>query len=790
MVELMKRPSINDNAMIPDSGQSKPASTDHAQQKEPAEVSQPTDSPESPAPEAGDGGVFQESGAVKVSHRAAKAMDAPSHLHPASKTSEDLPLTREKLREKLLETLNLYKNEHPLKGETVEAFAERIQHFFKYQHPILLDATNKELDKYTHDPSLSKNMHCSLQLAIAMTALKLEDSKRLDAKIELLLDQYNDVLPDFIKLLQLNHEYTINPKAFENEDKLNFFCELAQKSHFMPSTWLLARLGLMPGSSVSPSLIIDMLTSFESRSKANYLIIKAFMLDSEEVDVVFEQELSKNATEYHQTLWIFAVLFNNKTRPFWHGSSGSFSPQLQQSLHACLLQTLLELQGEGFEKNKPAGFEEERKKNTYIVRKFEKTLSLYLGIDVLIAAEKDSSLSSYQRDISGLILAWHYKQKFIRRDAAPLKCAGLLKKVAKRGNFPLLNIDAAKIFANFGRYEDALKCLDTLLRTPLSSGHRKTAMHLYETYSLALQAMTSQPETSETDQSEWLAGTAAAEQTGTRKKTTTKSKNKKGKGKSAKQKQPAHKHEKTKVPLPEASETLKQPDSPDVSPTPATPVAEACQPETSSTFRPEKKPGTQTLYQPEGGWLPEGHPEVSRFYGEIHSALDNCDQKREAKIISRWLKNSRGKPVYGRVCEEAAWFYIRQMESPFSSMFALEGETVSTQSDMAKLAGQWLSRTEACYFQTSRGAGNNPDELKELIVQTYSQHPDWQQNPEYRKRVRCICSSRGHLYSNLSAYHSSGRYSWSQHQKHTDRYRAFYHLKELADPGFKLNTNI
>ena len=768
MVELMKRPLMNDSAMIPDSGQSKPASADHGQQKEPAEVSQPTDSPESPAPEAGDGGVFQESGAVKVSHRAAKAMEAASHLHSASKTSEDLPLTRKKLRKKLLETLNLYKNIQPTEGETEEAFAERSELILHYNLRWLLEHLNKTLDGYANDSSLSKNMHCGLQLAMAMALLKLKDSERLNAKLELLLDQYNDVLPDFIKLLQLNHEYTINPKAFENEDKLNFFCELAKKSHFMPSTWLLARLGLKSGGSVSPGLIIDMLTSFKSTHSINHLVIYAFMLGNDETDVLTELAQPNNATEYHQVLWIFASLFNRNDKPFWPGNPDSLSPELQQSLIACLLQTLSEGKGEGYKKDTTSR----------------------LSVDALIAAEKNSDLSSYQRDISCLILAWHYKQKFIRREADPFKCAGLLRRAATRGNFPLLNIDAAKIFANFGRYSDALKCLDALLRTPLSSGHHKTVMNLYETYSLALQAMTSQPETSETDKNEWLAGTAAVEQTGTRKKTTTKSKNKKGKSKSAKQKRPVRKDEKNKEAVPEATEALKQADSPDASPKPATQVAEACQPETSSTFRPEKKPGTQTLYQPEGGWLPEGHPEVSRFYGEIHSALDNCDQKREAKIISRWLKNSRGKPVYGRVCEEAAWFYIRQMESPFSSMFALEGETVSTQSDMAKLAGQWLSRTEACYFQTSRGAGNNPDELKELIVQTYSQHPDWQQNPEYRKRVRCICSSRGHLYSNLSAYHSSGRYSWSQHQKHTDRYRAFYHLKELADPGFKLNTNI
>ena len=125
------------------------------------------------------------------------------------------------------------------------------------------------------------------------------------------------------------------------------------------------------------------------------------------------------------------------------------------------------------------------------------------------------------------------------------------------------------------------------------------------------------------------------------------------------------------------------------------------------------------------------------------------------------------------------------MESPFPGLYTLEGETVSKRSDMAKLASQWLSRAEACYFQTSRDTGDNPEALRELINNTYSNHPDRAEDPEYRKRIRSICSSRGHLYSILSAYVSGVNYSWSFHQKLTQRYRAFYHLKSLADPDYQ-----
>ncbi|KEQ15092.1 hypothetical protein GZ78_24835 [Endozoicomonas numazuensis] len=100
--------------------------------------------------------------------------------------------------------------------------------------------------------------------------------------------------------------------------------------------------------------------------------------------------------------------------------------------------------------------------------------------------------------------------------------------------------------------------------------------------------------------------------------------------------------------------------------------------------------------------------------------------------------------------------------------------------ELFQLAGKWLSKTEACYFSIQRGHGNRPEELEDIIKNRYEHNPDLKADPEYRKRIRSICSSRGHLYS-LMASHSTKR---KQHSYMTDRYRAFYQLKSLADPGY------
>ncbi|WP_145912587.1 hypothetical protein [Endozoicomonas montiporae] len=355
--------------------------------------------------------------------------------------------------------------------------------------------------------------------------------------------------------------------------------------------------------------------------------------------------------------------------------------------------------------------------------------------------------------------------------------------------------DAARIFAQFRHYDEALKSLDQLLKQPLSPAQRESILHQYEAYVLALQPESQRQKTE--DENEWLPDTLVTKHSGARKKTKGKASGKKSRGKNkpnrGKQTPSSEESREIKTETKEQNQSSKTDLEPaDVTSKTSGTASALRESEVSSkpaskqmaSASPKKAVLKPELYLPEGGWLPDGHPEVSKFYREINSARGTCDLEQEANIISYWLQSSKHKPIYGRICEEAAWFYIRQLESPYPSLYTLKGETVDKRRDMTKLAGQWLSKTEACYFQTPRGSGNNPEELEKLIDATYANHTDWAENSQYRKRIRCICSSRGHLYSILSAYVTGSRYNWAHHKKLKERYQAFYHLKNVADPGY------
>ena len=298
-------------------------------------------------------------------------------------------------------------------------------------------------------------------------------------------------MPEYLELLRLHYEYSLRPSELENEEKLDYFCELTKKNHFMPSVWLLTRLSLNPNGPVSPWLIMDMLCSFETTHIVNTLVLTAFVLNPDDANLALEYDEPGNHSDYHQALWIFSSLFSKHRLDYWPGHKNDFSPELQQSLSMALKQSLIETKDKMFTGARdelrdfmPTRTPEE--KAAY--RQMEKLMSYGMGVDNVKSAESDPDLSSYQRNIAGLILAWHLRQDFISREANPLKCAALLNKVASRGHFKLLYSDAATLFATFGHYDDALKSLDQLLCQPLSPDHKDKVMHQYEAYSLAKQA--------------------------------------------------------------------------------------------------------------------------------------------------------------------------------------------------------------------------------------------------------------------------------------------------------------
>ncbi|WP_145912585.1 hypothetical protein [Endozoicomonas montiporae] len=209
-----------------------------------------------------------------------------------------------------------------------------------------LDGALKKAEGQKH--SMSDKMACSMLLAIAITKMKRGDEPGLQAVTYELLDTYSELLPDYIELLHLNQEYRSNPSAFEDEERLNYFCHLTEKAHFMPSVWLLTRLALKPDSPISPGVMIDTLTSLESTHKVNSLILTAFALVPDDANLAVEYEQPDNKTVPHQALWIFSSLFHNHRKDYWPGPENGFSPKLQHWLCMTLKQTVTEIRQMSF----------------------------------------------------------------------------------------------------------------------------------------------------------------------------------------------------------------------------------------------------------------------------------------------------------------------------------------------------------------------------------------------------------------------------------------------------------
>ncbi|MGB1271856.1 MAG: hypothetical protein ACPG5T_07270, partial [Endozoicomonas sp.] len=104
------------------------------------------------------------------------------------------------------------------------------------------------------------------------------------------------------------------------------------------------------------------------------------------------------------------------------------------------------------------------------------------------------------------------------------------------------------------------------------------------------------------------------------------------------------------------------------------------------------------FFSPLGSWLPDHDPEIQRFLGEIRRCRDRQDLQGEKKCLDVWLE--KGGEAYGRVCEEAGWFYIRQGGLPQSPV-VLEGDDVQSREQLFQFAGQWLSKSLACLLQRS-----------------------------------------------------------------------------------------
>ncbi|MTI14503.1 tetratricopeptide repeat protein [Sansalvadorimonas verongulae] len=739
-------------------------------------------------------------------------------------------LDRQALCQLIVDELSAFCNKNPAINETPEQCQARLDSLAPFCARPKLFKLDSELIACIGQPEFEKYpapLQCGLLVSLVFAKLKLIFTKKKDDRkpddqypmimaLKVLVRDYKEHIDDILEVIALQRKYAFEPELLQNQETVDYFANLAASTQFMPAVWMLSRMALSPhNTTVSPGKVLEMLAALDLSKKVNELILSVFALKAEDVETALELSKPSNQTEYDQALWVFSSLFVKHGKRCWPGPEDGFPQPVQVALWKLLDETI---EGEKHPEIGDAfasiGMYSRKARDPAMKR----TLGLMTGFMGLAAgvpnvevAMKNKSLSQYQRDIAGLVMAWHLKRQFMTRKADPVRAAEIMERIAKRGSFPLLYRDAAQIYAGFGRYQEAIDCLQAFLKKPLPDYLKESINNQIECYELALEAMESiaaKPREQHKGKNKTSSSASPSEKESSavdddwlpeqyKKKTSKKGRSTgggqkgAGKGKKGKSRVAGESARLTPAPPPvvkTSSKDLKKPKDqvqekepehlPASHETPLLKEAVA----TGVTPKPavQAVEKIQKTFRPNGGWSSDHSPVIGRFFRDLRRRREDYDLEGEAICMGEWLQWESGKPAYGRICEEAAWFYLRQLEMPFAKFELLPGEKAENRQQLFDLAAQWLSRAEACYLGVVRDIGSNPAVLRTLIEQTYEQQQELRDDPEFRKRLRSICSSRGHLYSLMAAYSTK----WKMYSLYKDRYQGFYLLKRVADPQY------
>ncbi len=196
-----------------------------------------------------------------------------------------------------------------------------------------------------------------------------------------------------------------------------------------------------------------------------------------------------------------------------------------------------------------------------------------------------------------------------------------------------------------------------------------------------------------------------------------------------------------------------------------------------------KKTRDLAAFRPKSGSFSDHNWLVQKFIRQVNVYRDGADLAGEKKCIERWLQDDL---VYGRICEDAAWFYLRQCISPIQmEPEVLESDLRTMKQDQAvskehtlNFALDWVARAMACYLESPLERRVRSDRLKEVLISLHERYPDKKLDYEACKRLRSGCSGFGHIFSEWSALVRNHKMK----ELHVEKSHKFFALKRIADP--------
>lgn len=689
-------------------------------------------------------------------------------------------MSREEKQNKIRSTIDKY-----LEAESEHITYSQLMSTDKYQ---LLLVNVKDVIGGKANFKYSSTEIINLQLAQLVLSKRLSISEESTVPMLMLSGLDEEQLMDYINVLDYYTKFSIEPPELHQYTEIQQFKHLAIKTRFIPAIVFLATLAIKPDSQppISAADIVE-LFSLKDNTIITGLLIICMSLNSLPIYCAYNEPFPHEMnSKLNQAQWLLTSTMLAGEAQRMPELLGGFSENQQNTIPPLICSAMVSEQLDT-EAGRRAKFKKESRRLADISGLSSRVVMVTMK-DFLPRLIGEITLASgYYQAIIKLTLALHYRRPFLGGQPEIAVSASYFVELAEAGIFPLLFLDAARLYITMNDYESARRCLYKLLEVSIPESLQLMVNNQIELCDMGLEAQKRFVETL-TEQADQKARKK------TRKKTGGKSGKKSGKKIVAQKKETQKKHPIQQTPitaLPALGSVSSSP-SPDLKV--QDPDLDGGGWQLVQTPLRRKRPDITLLstnddatgndhpslvevnVEAENGWLPDDDKDIETFLRGIRQKRNQADFKGEYEYTMNQLRMNHKQPTFGRICEEMGAFYHRLHENGYALDCA--GAIIPENSTATIESRKWLCQALSCYLKMAVPEEIKPIQLKELVLKAFKNKPELENNEDFCIRIRSICSNFGHLHGTLMSLYGK------KMKFHEKLMRDFFSLKRL-DPFYE-----